>query len=204
MALSLDLVKPGDTKPKLTLNLSKPAKFTVNLSWDSPHDLDVHALLAKNDGVNGAKVTDMSQVLSTYNCKKTNPNGTLPANPDGSFSTPEGALFHSPDEITGLNKDVDEFIIVDGSKMPAGVNEIPIFITIHPSKSAKFSEVKTAGIQIVNDQNVVLGEYQLSNQFGGFDAVQMGSLVLDEKGWHFEAAGSGFNGDFNSILGYFS
>ena len=72
MALELKLSKPGDTAPKLSLNLAKPARFTVELYWESAHDLDAHALLATNSGA-GAKVTSFDQVLSTYNAKKTNP-----------------------------------------------------------------------------------------------------------------------------------
>ncbi|MCA9356613.1 TerD family protein [Candidatus Nomurabacteria bacterium] len=199
----LNLVKQGDVAPKLSLNLSKVARFTAELFWDSEHDLDAHALLATNSG-DGAKVSAFEQVLSTYNCKKTNPQGCLNGNSDGSFSTPEGALTHGGDARTGVNADVDEVIIIDGAKMPSGVNEIPIFVTIHPSKSAKFADVKSAGIRIKNDQGVVLGEYELSNQFGQFDAVQMGSLLLGPSGWEFVEAGAGFNGDFNSILEYFS
>lgn len=203
MALQLPLVKPGETAPKLSLNLAKPARFSVELYWDSEHDLDGHALLAANTG-GGAKITSLDQVLSTYNAKKTNPNGALTNNVDGSFSTPCGGLTHSGDSRTGMGKAVDEIITIDGAKVPSDVNEIPIFVTIHPSKSAKFMDVRTAGIRIKNDQGAILGEYELTNQFGQFDAVQMGSLLLGANGWSYSAAGSGFNGDFNTILGHFS
>ena len=143
-------------------------------------------------------------MLSTYNAKKTNPQGALVTNADGSFSTPEQGITHSGDARSGLQKDVDEMLSIDGSKIPAGVNEIPVFVTIHAAAGANFSSVKSAGIRIKNDQGLVLGEYQLSNEFGQFNAVQMGSLLLDGSGWHYLAAGSGFNGDFNFILSHFS
>jgi tellurium resistance protein TerD len=203
MALELKLTKPGDTAPKLSLNLAKPARFTVELFWDSAHDLDAHALLAANNG-SGAKVTGFEQVLSTYNSKKTNPQGLLTTNADGSFSTPEAAITHSGDARTGVNLDVDETLSIDGSRIPASVNEIPIFVTIHGAAHATFSSVKNAGIRIKNDQGQSLGQYQLSNEFGPFNAVQMGSLLLEKNGWHYLAAGSGFNGDFNFILSHFS
>lgn len=199
----LILTKPGDVRPKLSLNLSKAARFTLELFWESPHDLDAHALLAINSG-SGAKVQGFESVLSTYNCRKTNPAGCLTGNPDGSFSTPEGALTHSGDARTGIHSDIDEIITIDGSKAPAGVNEIPIFVTIHPPNIAKFGDVEGAGIRIKSDQGIVLGEYTLSDQFGQFDAVQMGSLLLGQNGWEYAAAGSGFNGDFNTVLEHFS
>jgi len=203
MALTLSLTKPGAAAPKLALNLSKPARFTVELYWDSPHDLDAHALLAANHG-QGAKVSAFEQVLSTYNSKKTNAAGVLETNADGSFSTPEGALRHSGDCRNGVTSDVDEVITVDGARVPPGFNEIPIFVTIHPAHSASFAQVARAGIRIKSDTGALLGEYALSEEFGSFDAVQMGSLVLDATGWTYHATGVGFNGDLNAILAYFS
>lgn len=204
MALQpLSLVKPGETTPKLNLNLAKPARFSIEVYWDSEHDLDGHGLLATNSG-NGAKVSAFEQVLSTYNAKKTNPNGILANNADGSFSTPCGGLTHSGDSRTGVGKAVDEIITIDGAKIPSSVNEIPIFVTLHSSKGLKFADVRSAGIRIKNDQGTVLGEYELTNQFKEFDAVQMGSLSLGNNGWSYLAAGAGFNGDFNTILGHFS
>lgn len=203
-ALQLNLTKPGQERPKLSLNLAKPARFTVELAWDSVHDLDGHALLATNNGA-GAKITSLEQILSTYNCARANnAQGALPGNPDGSFFTPEKALTHSGDQRTGIGKDIDEVITVNGALVPAGVNEIPIFVTIHPSATAKFGQVNKASITIRDDSGKVLAQYELSQEFAEFDAVQMGSLLLTNNGWEFAAAGSGFNGDFNQIIGFFS
>lgn len=201
MALTLKLQKPGEEAPKLKLNLTKGSKFTVELFWDSKHDLDAHALLATNNG-DGAKVTTFEQVLSPYNMKAT--GGVLELNSDGSFNTPEEALHHSGDARDGEVLDIDEVITIDGSKVPTGVNEIPIFVTIHPAKTATFAEVKDSGIRIKDESGALLGEYMLSNEFSQFDAVQMGTLVLENGAWVYIAAGSGFNGDFNSILAFFS
>ncbi len=200
--LTLPLVKAGQTPGKLQLKLSKGARFTIELAWDSPHDLDAHALLATNSG-NGAKVTGFEQVLSTYNATKSNPEGTLVNNADGSFSTPCGALTHSGDSRTGVAKDVDEVITIDGSKVAAGVNEIPIFVTIHQGQKT-FAEVKKASITIKDETGNTLGSFQLTSEFAGFNAVQMGSLILGASGWEFSIVGVGFNGDFNTVLGHFS
>ncbi|HSI20307.1 MAG TPA: TerD family protein [Verrucomicrobiae bacterium] len=205
MPLELDLTKKGETPKKLSLNLSKPARFTVELYWDSEHDLDGHALLCTNDG-SGAKASTLDHVCSTYNCVKTNDQGVLPVNADGkSFSTVEGALTHSGDARNGQIADVDEIITIDGAKVPAGINEIPIFVTIHPHKAATFAEVKTAGIRIKDDGGRILGDYELTANFAQFDAVQMGTLTLDPStGWVYTPIGVGFNGDFKYILENFS
>lgn len=205
MALQLGLAKAGEKVGKLRLNLKKGARFTVELFWDSQHDLDAHALLGANDGT-GAKVTDFAQVLSAYNTKKNNPNAALTNNPNGSFGTPCGTLLHSGDSRSGENADVDEIITVDSSKTPNGVNEIPIVVTIHDAaaKRATFAQVKSAGIRIRDDGGTELANFALTNEFGRFNAVQMGSLCLGDDGWSFHPVGAGFNGDFNTVLENFS
>lgn len=206
MAITLNLAKTGEdlSQHKIALNLHKTSKFVVELYWDSPDDLDAHALLAKNSG-NGAKITAAEQILSTFNCdSKDHEGGALKANADGSFNTPEGSLRHSGDCRDGVVEDVDESITINGALIPADVNEIPIFVTIYPAGNTKFANVTKAGIRIKDDAGKVLGEFELSNEFGEFDAVQMGSLILDDSGWHFCKVGSGFNGDFQSIIDFFA
>jgi tellurium resistance protein TerD len=202
--LTLNLLKPGEEAPKLQLSLNKGARFIVELFWDSKHDLDAHALML-TDG----KVSGFDQVLSTYNPNLPLADGSSKTRESGDgrpFTTPEGALKHHGDARDGTLVDVDEVIEIDGSKMPAGVNEVPIFVTIHPTKTAKFDEVKEAGIRIKDGNGAVLGEYKLSDEdeFGEFDAVQMGSLILGQNGWEYAAVGVGLNGDFNAILANFS
>lgn len=200
----MKLHKPGDNVPKLSLSLKKASIFNIELSWDSTADVDAHALLATNHG-SGAKVTTFDQVLSTYNAKKTNPDGTLITNPDGSFSTPCGSLTHSGDSRDGTSQDVDESIRIDGSKIKNGENEILIFVTIHAPHGTKFSQVKDAKITIKDDAHKILCEYKLSSEFSSFDAVQMGSIILTGDGaFQFYPVGVGFNGDFNTILSNFS
>lgn len=201
MALgTLSLVKEGDTPKKLSLGLVKDSLFTAELDWDTEHDVDVHAFL-----MTGGKVTDMENVLSTYNCKKTNKSGVLEANANGSFSTPDRALTHSGDVLTGKSTTVDEYITIDGGKVKAGIDEIPIFVTIHPpQKKIKFSEVNYCGIRIKDAQGQVLGEYRISDQFGAFLGVQIGSFLLGPSGWEFAEVAKGFNGDLNVILGELS
>jgi tellurium resistance protein TerD len=44
----------------------------------------------------------------------------------------------------------------------------------------------------------------LSDQFGEFVGVQMGSIMVEASGSSFAAIGAGFNEDFNQVLGHFS
>lgn len=206
--LQLKLTKPGQKDGVLTLSLKKQTGVVVELRWNSEHDLDTHALLAASE-VGKAYVTSFDQVLSTY-------NPHLPLADDSkakrlcgdsrAFKTPCGSLVHSGDVRSGGSKsDADEVITVDFARIDESVTEIPIFITIDSKTPVRFSEVNNASIRIVDNYGTVLGEYHLSKEFGMFNAVQMGSLMLNEDDeWEYVAAGSGFSGDFNDILKHFS
>ncbi|MCR4341963.1 MAG: TerD family protein [Gemmatimonadaceae bacterium] len=203
--LQLPLEKNGQPPKKLSLSLNKASRFIVELWWKTEHDLDAHALLATNSG-QGAKVDAFEKVLSTYNCKRPgSQSGVLAVNANKSFNTPDGALHHSGDSLDGRTADIDEVITIDGGKIGPEVNEIPIFVTIHPrSQPMTFREIPDAGIRIKDDAGKVLGEFQLTAEFGPFNAVQMGSLIIGANGWEYAAVGNGFTGDFNTVLGYFS
>ena len=216
--LTLSLQKAGDAAPKLRLSLNKGARFTAKVEWhcDAEHadDVDVHALEARNDG-SGAKVTALEHVLSTYNTKKMNPSGgTLPINPDGSFQTPSGGLVHSGDKRVQNNF---ESIVVDGSKLPEGITEIPIFVTVHEAdhgegheegsedeEEGAFGDIDVCTITLTDDAGRELGAYRLSDEFKEFNVVQLGSVLLGPDGWEYAAVGRGFTGTFNDVLAHFS
>lgn len=219
--LTLNLQKPDDAPVRrLQLSLNKGARFTVKVEWDckADHedDVDVHALEAKNDG-SGAKVTALDHILSTYNTTRMSRTGTLKSNPDGSFSTPSGGLSHSGDiRKQGTTAEV---LTIDGSKIPAGVNEIPLFATVHKADhgdeheeehgededdEAAFADIDICVVTIADESGKVLGQYKLSDEFGEFNVVQIGSVMLASKGgWEYVPVGVGFKGDFNDVLGNF-
>lgn len=216
--LTLSLEKPGIAAPKLQLSLNKGAQFKVTVEWvcDADHadDVDVHALEARRIGTS-AKVTELGGVLSTYNTTRMNPTGgALPSKPDGSFETPSGGLFHSGDKRVQNNS---ETIVIDGSKLPAGVTDIPIFVTVHEAdhgsghdsgdeeeEEAAFGDIDVCTITLSDNSGQQLGAYQLSDEFKEFNVVQLGSIVLGAGGWEYVAAGRGFNGTFNDVLARFS
>ena len=218
--LTLSLEKPGSKPtPKLRLSLNKGARFSVRIAWDcaADHqdDLDIHALEAANAG-SGAKVTSLEQVLSTYNTRKMSPQtGVLPTDADGSFSTPSGGLRHSGDvRIQGRES---ETITIDGSKIPEGINEIPLFATVHKAdhgaghddgdeseEEAAFADIERCTVTIASEDGTELGSYQLSQEFGEFNVVQLGSLMLDRSGWQYAPVGRGFTGTINDVLAHFS
>jgi len=204
--LTLSLEKPGAPMEKLQLSLSKGARFTITVDWQCKHshvhDVDVHALEARNPG-DGAKVGSLDSILSTYNTKLMNPKGgVLETHSDGTFATPSGGLTHTGDR---REQGDAETIVIDGSRLPEGVNEIPVFVTIHSrGEPERFDEIDQAGIKIRDDSGKELGAYQLSTEFKEFNVVQFGSVLLGESGWEYAPVGRGFVGNFNDVLAQFS
>jgi tellurium resistance protein TerD len=215
-SLVLNLTKPGEQASKLQLNLSKNEVFTIKLSWDEKSasdktDLDLHAIVGVNTG-DGAKAGAFDDILSTYNVRRKiggQQVGILDKKADGSFEIHGGALVHSPDAQDGNLDGDDEWIRVDPSKLTTPANghlEIPLIAMIHGASVArKFADVKNARVAVVNSTGRELMNATLSNQFGEFIGVQMGSILIDRNGTaSFASVGVGFNGDFNTVLGHFS
>lgn len=216
--LTMTLEKPGAEKPKkLQLSLNKGARFTITIRWeceaDHQDDVDIHALEATNDG-SGAKVSVLESVLSTYNTKKMNPRGgVLVNNPDGSFATPSGGLLHSGDIRVQGNF---ETITVDGGRLPDAVNEIPLFATVHRAdhggdhdgevgeEEPAFADIEVCTVTITGTDGRDIGAYRLSDEFGDFNVVQLGSILLGPNGWEYAPVGRGFTGTINDVLAHFS
>ena len=215
-SLVLNLTKPGEQPAKLQLNLQKNEVFTVKLSWDEKSardktDLDLHAIVGVNTG-DGAKAGAFEDILSTYNVRRKvggQEVGVLVKKADGSFEIHGGALVHSPDAQDGVAEGDDEWIRIDPAKlgMPAsGHLEIPLVAMIHGASVARrFADVKNARVTVVNAAGRELMNATLSDQFGEFIGVQMGSILIERNGTaSFAPVGLGFNGDFNTELGHFS
>jgi tellurium resistance protein TerD len=215
--LVLNLSKPGDQVQKLQLNLRKNEVFVVKLSWEEKSaaeqtDLDLHAIHTVNTGA-GAKASAMEDILSAYNVRRRiggQDVGTLSKKADGTFEIHGGALVHSADALDGTAEgDEDEWIRVDPSKLTPPSNghiEIPLVAMIHKGgPSRRFADVKNARVAVVNADGGELMSATLSNQFGEFIGVQMGSIMIDHQGVaSFASVGVGFHGDFNAVLSHFS
>lgn len=210
MDFKLNLSKGNESAGKIQLSLQKDEKFTILLSWKGDTDLDSHALLCRNAG-GGAKISAMEDILSTYNCKRViggQTVGTLDVDADGNFGIYGGALIHTADLLGSSSDEETETIVVDPGKLPPAngiAYEIPIIAMIHPQSGAKrFADVQGATVSIIDSTGTVVMKATLSDEFGPFVGVQMGSIVIDSAGTHFEQVGVGFNEDFNGVLGYFA
>jgi len=122
------------------------------------------------------------------------------------FNSPDGALIHSGDDLTGGNSDDgdDEIIQVDLTKVSDDIEQILFVVTIHDSfdRRQNFGQVRNSYIRIVDDSNgQEVAKYELGEDFSIETAVEFGRLYKHNGGWKFEASGIGHKQDLAYFLG---
>lgn len=155
-------------------------QFTIGLGWDtnqsctgSDFDLDASAFIL---GENGKILADEYFVF--YN----------------NLESPDGAVTHTGDNLTGEGEGDDESIKIDLSKIDARATEITFVATIHKADERRqnFGQVRNAFIRIYNAAS---GEeilrYDLDEDFSVETAVEFGRLYKRNGQWKFEAIGTG-------------
>jgi tellurium resistance protein TerD len=163
-------------------------KFTIGLGWDTnasstgaAFDLDASVFIL---GANSKLVGDEYFVF--YNNAK----------------SPDGAVTHTGDNLTGDGDGDDESILVDLSKINPAVQEICVVVTIHDAVDRKqnFGQVRNSFIRVVDEQNNVLVKYELDEDFSVETAIEFGRIYKKEGQWKFEAVGAGMKGGLEDYL----
>ena len=150
-------------------------KFTVGLGWDSntsstgeAFDLDASVFLVGSNG----KISNESNFVYYNNLK-----------------SPDGAVTHSGDNLSGAGDGDDEKVSIDLSKIAADVVEISFIVTIHQAETRRqnFGQVRNSFIRIVDEANVELVKYELDEDFSIETAVEFGRIYKRNDEWKFEA-----------------
>jgi tellurium resistance protein TerD len=164
-------------------------KFTVGLGWDTNSsstgtnfDLDASVFIL---GENKKLVSDAHFVF--YN----------------NLKSPNGAVEHTGDNLTGAGDGDDEQILVDLSKIDSSATEICIVVTIHEAvaRNQNFGQVRNAFIRIfdTSTQEVIL-IFELDEDFSIETAVEFGRIYKRNNEWKFEAIGVGMKGGLQDYL----
>ena len=169
-------------------NINAP-KFTIGLGWDtnssstgSGFDLDASVFIL---GDNKKVISDAHFIF--YN----------------NLNSPDNAVIHTGDNLTGDGDGDDEQIKIDLTKINAAVKEICIVVTIHDAEARKqnFGQVRNSFIRIVDDSNnAELVKYELEEDFSIETAIEFGRIYNKEGQWKFEAVGMGQKGGLEDFL----
>ena len=170
------------------VNVNLP-KFVVGLGWDAnatstgqDFDLDASVFVL---GENKKLLTDSHFVF--YN----------------NLTSPDGAVEHTGDKLTGAGDGDDESIKIDLSKINPNATELCFVVTIHDAENRKqnFGQVRNSFVRVYNpDTKEEILKYELEEDFSIETAVEFGRLYKRNGEWKFEAVGVGQKGGLQDYL----
>lgn len=183
--MAITLNKGGN----LSLSKTDPSltQVLVGLGWDAratdgaDFDLDASAFL-----LNGSDKVRGESDFIFYNQTR----------------SPEGAVEHTGDNLTGEGDGDDESIKIDLTKVPSEVQKIAITVTIHDAESRRqnFGQVQNAFIRVVNNQtDVEIVRFDLNEDYSTETAMIFGELYRHNSEWKFRAVGQGYNGGLRAM-----
>nr|WP_294792322.1 TerD family protein [uncultured Mucilaginibacter sp.] len=169
-------------------SISAP-KFTIGLGWDTntsstgtAFDLDASVFVM---GDNKKLLSDEHLVF--YN----------------NLKSPDGAVEHTGDNLTGDGDGDDEQIKIDLSLISPQASEICIVVTIHEAGNRRqnFGQIRNSFIRIFDTaSNTELLKYELEEDFSIETAVEFGRIYKRNNEWKFEAVGAGMKGGLQDYL----
>lgn len=164
-------------------------RFTVGLGWDvnksssgTDFDLDASVFIL---GENKKILSD--EYFIFYN----------------NLKSPDCAVEHTGDNLTGNGDGDDEQIKIDLSKINATATEICIVVTIHKAEERRqnFGQVRNSFIRIIDSvTNQEIMKYELEEDFSIETAVEFGRIYNRNGEWKFEAVGVGQRGGLQDYL----
>ncbi|MFD3458278.1 TerD family protein [Nocardia fluminea] len=176
--MGVSLAKGGNVSlSKQAPNLTSVA---VGLGWDvrsttgTDFDLDASAIATGEDH---KVVSDQHFVF--YN----------------NLRTPEGAIEHTGDNLTGEGEGDDEVINVDLASTPPNITSIFFPVSIHDAdaRQQSFGQVRNAFIRVVDRANgSELARYDLTEDSSTETAMVFGELYRSGAEWKFRAVGQGY------------
>ena len=183
--MSVSLTKGGNVS--LTKAAPGLAAVTVGLGWDarttdgSAFDLDASAIVTDADG---KALSDQHFVF--FNIK----------------TSPEGAVQHSGDNLTGAGEGDDEQIVVTLSSLPPNAGRVVFPVSIYDAgtNGQTFGQVRNAFIRVVNQaDSAELARYDLSEDASTETAMVFGEVYRSGADWKFRAVGQGYSAGLAGI-----
>ncbi|MFN2518172.1 MAG: TerD family protein [Jatrophihabitantaceae bacterium] len=183
--MSVSLTKGGNVS--LTKQAPGLSAVTVGLGWDArttdgqEFDLDASAIVC---GADGKVVSDKHFIF--FN----------------NLSSPDGAVTHTGDNLTGEGAGDDEQVKVNLGALPAEVDKIVFPVSIYNADTGgqSFGQVRNAFIRVVNQSdNAELARYDLTEDASTETAMVFGELYRSGAEWKFRAVGQGYSSGLSGI-----
>ena len=118
------------------------------------------------------------------------------------LQSPEGAIQHTGDNLTGEGAGDDEQIKVNLASLAAEADKVvfPVSIYDADARSQSFGQVRNAFIRVVNaaDQKE-LARYDLTEDASTETAMVFGELYRNGADWKFRAVGQGYASGLSGI-----
>lgn len=187
--MSVSLSKGGSVS--LTKAAPGLTKVFVGLGWDArttsgaDFDLDAVALILGSNG----KVLNDQHFIFFNNLK-----------------SPDGAVEHTGDNLTGEGDGDDEVINVNLAGLSPAVERVVVAVSIYDAVALQltFGQVQNAFIRVVNaDNNTELARYDLSEDASVATAMVFGELHKAGNEWNFRAIGQDYASGLGGIAGEF-
>lgn len=111
----------------------------------------------------------------------------------GQLKSPDGAIIHQGDNLTGEGEGDDEVIKVSLSKVATKYNKLVFVVNIYQARKRNqdFGMIKNAFIRILDDSKTEIARYNLTDNYKGYTGLVAGELYRHEGEWKFAAVGNG-------------
>lgn len=178
--MGVSLSKGGNVSLTKEAGSAGLSAVTVGLGWDlrtttgTDFDLDASAIGVKADG----KVLSDKHFVFFSN-----------------LVSPEGAIEHTGDNLTGEGDGDDEQIKVNLTSLPANIDKVvfPVSIYDADSRAQSFGQVSNAFIRVLNQADgTELARYDLTEDASTETAMVFGELYRNGADWKFRAVGQGY------------
>ncbi|MDQ3222982.1 MAG: TerD family protein [Gemmatimonadota bacterium] len=185
--MGVSLSKGGNVSLTKEAGAAGLTSVTVGLGWDirsttgADFDLDASAIAL---GQGGKALSDQHFIF--FN----------------NLASPDGAIQHTGDNLTGEGEGDDEAINVNLGIMPPDIDKIvfPVSIYDADSRSQSFGQVRNAFIRVVNQaNNSELARYDLTEDASTETAMVFGELYRNGQEWKFRAVGQGYASGLKGI-----
>jgi tellurium resistance protein TerD len=183
--MTVNLTKGGNVS--LTKSAPGLTAVVVGLGWDArttdgkAFDLDASAIVCNADG----KVLSDKHFIFFNN-----------------LTTPDGAVQHSGDNLTGEGGGDDEQVRVNLADLPAEAARVVFPVSIYEGDTSgqNFGQVRNAFIRVVNQaDSAEIARYDLSEDASTETAMIFGELYRNGDEWKFRAVGQGYSAGLSGI-----